>query len=622
MTAFFLVFVLIVLNVVWINGVYDISLVPRLFTLLAFLAIIVPLGLVLRFTRRFDFAILRNPIILCYGAYALTTCFSLFVALNVTAGLNDVFKTLASLVVLCLTCLLLESTRNWVGLVCKIFVAAAVMAAGIGYYQMISRFGFGIHPREVMAQVDGLMSNANLYASILNLILPPCLCGILILRGPWRLVSFLAASGLLLLLALLQTRAAYLGLAGGTVAVAAVLFFYHEKFAMGPRRRYALAALLLVLFCLVIGSAFMTGNPLAQRVRSLFALDYRATDGGRLMIWKITLGMIADHPWLGVGAGNFTIRLQEYFGAAGQNLSVGVTNWAQPHNDPLWILAEKGGLGFLAFAGFVCAAFWQIRAIFRRATSSDQRWMALAILMGLCAYLLDSCFDFPSERINHQVYLSVYLAMAVVLNHSPAPALEEKQRCSPLGTLPWWVAPPIVLTLALGVTYAAAALRQERYVCRARVALKEEDWPEVLANARLATTRWKTLDPVATPVAYLEGVALWQMNQLPEATAALERARTHNPNRCYLINTLGLVYLDGGKPQQALACFLLATHRYPDRLDVIENAAKCEFQLQRFAECVAHLEKIPQSARTPSMTELLEAAQGSLKAAPRNSPRN
>ena len=44
------------------------------------------------------------------------------------------------------------------------------------------------------------------------------------------------------------------------------------------------------------------------------------------MAWKITLRMIADHfPW-GVGTGNFTVRLDEYFNAETDFRGEG-TNW-------------------------------------------------------------------------------------------------------------------------------------------------------------------------------------------------------------------------------------------------------------------------------------------------------
>jgi hypothetical protein len=148
------------------------------------------------------------------------------------------------------------------------------------------------------------------------------------------------------------------------------------------------------------------------------------------------------------------------------------------------------------------------------------------MLMGLVAYTLSSCFDFPLERINHQVWLAVLLAAILVTKHSvTAPARPAAW------ALPWrYALPPALVALGFGVAYALAALSQERHMVLSRRAIRDKQWQGVVDEARLATTPWKTLDAFVTPIAYLEAVGQIKLGNLPAATACLERARRDNPN--------------------------------------------------------------------------------------------
>jgi hypothetical protein len=332
------------------------------------------------------------------------------------------------------------------------------------------------------------------------------------------------------------------------------------------------------------------------------------------MIWGITRQMIADHWLTGVGAGNFTVRLHEYFGGDDLDFSNVATNWIQPHNDFLWVFSEKGILGFAAFAGIFFFAFASLRTILRSQCTRQDAWFALFMLMGLVAYTLSSCFDFPLERINHQVWLAVLLAAILVTKHSvaaPAPAPDRPA----VWALPWRVAlPPALVALGFGVAYALAALSQERHMVLSRRAIRDKQWQGVVDEARLATTPWKTLDAFVTPIAYLEAVGQIKLGSLPAATACLERARRDNPNRMYVINDLGVLYASAGRFDDAIECFELAIRRYPNRVDCFSNLANCYIETGRLEEAIAMLEQIPEALRTDAIRSNLATARERLAA--------
>ena len=605
-------FLLVGIHVVHDTSALDETLLPRLRSLLAFLAVVMAVMAATPATRRCDVAVLREPIVACWAAYLAVTCGSLLVAVNPTAGLDDVFRTLGSFLVLCLAGLLLPTVPRWRERFVALMVICGAVAAGIGWWDVLVRLGPGLHGRAVMQTVTGLQSNCNLYAGFLNLLLPWCLCGVVVLGRAGRVASAITALATGAMLVLVQSRAAYVGLAAGLVVGLAAVWRWHGPLGLSRRVRNRLlagccGAVLTVVGFVATGDA---ATPVWGRVRSIFsgesALPGRLADGGRTRMWRLTGRLIADQPLLGVGAGNFMIRIQEYYGAADADLGeLHTDNWIQPHNDFLWVWAEKGIVGLAVFLGIVWCGWRSIRAIVASPEAGVAGPMAVAALMALVANFVGSCFDFPLERVSHQVCVAAQFAAVTVLARglrSPPPAAS--------GTTLWpRIAALVALVpLVVGLVYTTAGIRQERFMILARRALRDHDWQAAVDHARRAATPWRTLDPLATPISFLEGMGLLRLGRNEEATRCLERARRENPNRFYVVNNLGILYAMTGRHDEAAACFRLAVDRYPDRVDCRVNLASCLLTLGRGAEAVAILEGIPEPNRTPTVRAALAQA--------------
>jgi putative inorganic carbon (HCO3(-)) transporter len=130
------------------------------------------------------------------------------------------------------------------------------------------------------------------------------------------------------------SRGAWMGWLAGLVCFAVLA---------GTRgRSWQVRVLALVAATVAVAAA----HPPA-RARVLSTLDpQRNLD--RILLWKATLRMVADHPWTGVGFGAFVREYPNY------RLS-GDPNTAPPfaHNLPLSLAAETGLLGLVAFLAFL-----------------------------------------------------------------------------------------------------------------------------------------------------------------------------------------------------------------------------------------------------------------------------
>ena len=608
---------LVAVHLIVDEGCYDVAQMPRLLALLAALAVGVTATLVPAVSARLDASILRGPVVLAAAALLAITAASLAQAVNVSAGFTDLFRTLASFLVLCLGCLLLPAAPRWRERLLRMAVVGAAVAAGLGLSQTAAQVGVAFPSRRDMEAVTGLMSNVNLYASFLLLLLPWCGCAAVLLPGGWRIVAATVTLEVLGMLLLLQSRAAWLGLAAaGIVAAAAVLARWRFLGVAPAVRRGILGGLVAAAAC-GVGAVALTGGDTAvgRGLERLFvSRPHQAagpSDGGRTMIWKVTARMIADHPLAGVGAGNFTVRLHEYYGGDDLDFTnLSSDNWVEPHNDFLWVAAEKGLPGLAVFVALLAAGACSAVRALRAAASRADAWLALATLAGLTAYVVFSCFDFPLDRVSHQVLLALLLAVAAVLSHAVPP--QPARRPLPPA---WLVGPPVLACLVLGMAYARAAIRQEQEALAARRGYRDGDWEAMRAAARRAATPWKTLDPFATPIAYLEGKAELQLGRLPEAVACLERAWEANPNRLYVLNDLGIAYAASGRFEEAIACFRIAANRYPDRLEPRNNLANCFLDTGEVGAAIAVLEDVPEPLRTDTMRETLARARAALAAA-------
>ncbi len=131
-------------------------------------------------------------------------------------------------------------------------------------------------------------------------------------------------------LILTMSRSAYLATGLGLVLLAGTA-------VPSWRRRWALLAGAGLLLGVLAAAAVATGGVDA----SVFTQAGRSL-GVRLHYWRATVAMIADHPWLGVGPGNFQAEYTRY------KLPQAAEEVAEPHNFLLEVWATAGTLAVIA----------------------------------------------------------------------------------------------------------------------------------------------------------------------------------------------------------------------------------------------------------------------------------
>jgi putative inorganic carbon (hco3(-)) transporter len=314
----------------------------------------------------------------------------------------------------------LGSRASWV--LVGLFLAGVVEVA-LGAYQFLRQVG----PKEFILmgrfmRAYGTFNQPNPYAGYLGYLAPVAASLALGGLGRWWttrrtrdfwlfLTCGAAALAIVAGMGMSWSRGAWLGLGAALIAV---VILRSRRYAPVIAAAVAVLVVALVLF----GTAWLP-NSVTRRLSDLglYSADVdlahiEVTDDNfavleRLGHWQAGTAMFNDHPWLGVGVGNYgaaypTYAPPHFYNALGH-----------AHNIYLNFLAETGILGEIAFGVFWVTAFW---TAWRAARGGRGNYAALAVgVLGSLVYLsVHSLFD--NLFVAH-MQLQLALLLAILSRH-------------------------------------------------------------------------------------------------------------------------------------------------------------------------------------------------------------
>lgn len=349
----------------------------------------------------------------------------LLLSLLVTWSLQHSIKELIKWFEVLLLYLLVAWGVNgrWARVLAIAVVVTGALAALHGIYQFLFRVGpegFVLFDRFMRAY--GTFEQPNPYGGYLGLTLPLAL-GMVIVAGlglgrwlrSWRWVALVVAgiSAVLMLAALVMSwsRGAWLGFGAAVAGMAVALVV---KSGRGAVLSAILAA--LVAYALLAGGLARVPPALVQRfsdfVPYLGVLDVRGaeiTDANfavleRVAHWQAAWQMWTDHPWLGVGIGNYEPVYPRY----------ALPQWPLPlghaHNYYLNVAAEAGILGLGAYLLLWGAALFHAWRAVRRGSG----W-GLGVALGVLGVMIHlGVHSFVDNLYVHGMYLQLAVLLGLV----------------------------------------------------------------------------------------------------------------------------------------------------------------------------------------------------------------
>jgi O-antigen ligase len=212
----------------------------------------------------------------------------------------------------------------------------------------------------------------------------------------WPVTSCIAGVTLMIMLLILlpsQSRAAWLA-----VIISSVVLFTIRYPVIQWTKKYSLfkRTAMLLLLCAIIGVC----------AYGLFRFKAESANG-RVLIWKVTGTMIAEHPVFGTGFDRFKsfymAKQANYFEQVSDSPEAMVaddTNYA--FNEFLQHTAENGLIGLVLMIAILAAAFRVIAKPF-----NDLAWIAKAGIVGISVFAF---FSYPAQILPIKMGLTLYLA--------------------------------------------------------------------------------------------------------------------------------------------------------------------------------------------------------------------
>lgn len=385
---------------------------------------------------------------------------------------------------------------------------------------------------------------------------------------------------LTLLIFILQVRTAMLAWAVGVLTYCLVRAFFETGFRKIFLKKLLPAGMLGIGLLLGLLVWKGKGNSAIERLNPLNYLE-SATANERRFVWYKTDLLNADHYWLGVGNGAWKFWMPSKNIGEGYRLAEGNVVFTRAHNDYLEIRSEMGMLGVLWFCGLFGMAFLMAVRTLKQPEGLDPEVLLAAV--GILGYCIVQYFDFPRERIDFQVVLGVLFAILAHKSRqwSIAPVFDLK-----FGAL------ALLLGLGFNLMIGWHRMQGEIHLARLMEAQAKSDWRRVASESKKAENTFHEYTDAAMPIAWHEGVALFQLGQFDKSAQAFERASQLNPWSFQVINNYASALVKLKRYQEAIPLFEKALTINPRYDEGKFNLAFVHFQLNDLDQSRAWLSKV------------------------------
>jgi O-antigen ligase len=230
-------------------------------------------------------------------------------------------------------------------------------------------------------------------------------------RGTWKKVLLgVAAAVFILFILLSKTRAAFLGLVGGSVGSALFLLWYGPPSIKKYAKR-AFICIFLVITALVLAGFALPERycPLCHRFTNISPKN--AANEPRILVWKTSLEGIRERPIFGWGPENFYAAFNKRFDTRHfnpQDPTGSEIRVDRPHNIYLQYFIDAGVLGFGSFIAIFGVLYWRLFLFMkkRKDALSPQALFTTAAIAGFSiAYLINGFFEVEAFATTFNLFI-------------------------------------------------------------------------------------------------------------------------------------------------------------------------------------------------------------------------
>ncbi len=500
------------------------------------------------------------PVILFF----LCASISLICAVNIWEGLLDLCQ-LASYVALFFIILNNIRSKREVSLILSGMVLAAFISCVYSIFQDQGPYIL-TSLRQTYLSTFG---HPVFFAQYLVAVFPVSVVVFLHARAWWaKLAAGFAVVSIFIFLLLVKSRGAWAGL-----IIAGLVILFIRIIQRRRRREKSISTfnrknLIILLVCLMLfisglslfSSARVWHKGIIERMYSTFNLSY-VTNAMRLHVWRNTLHMIKDHPFLGVGLGNYRIVYPSYRSLEELSITPEGKRYSKAHNDYLQILAETGIVGIVSFLWIIIVVSCMCLRVIMDKKDSFYSLMITGIFAGMLATLVHAFFSsnlrIPSSAMTFWLFLGIIGAVYKKVYNDADLTSDRFGNITPwryysvLSLVPILVvflSFQLIKPLIADVYFKKAQLYKNKKRPLEAVSLFEKSLSYYSGN-------FETY--------FLCGRTYQEMKMPPEAFVYYEQAVKLHPYQPLIYNNLGTVYFENESYKKAISAFKKAVEINP-----------------------------------------------------------
>jgi O-antigen ligase len=518
--------------------VIDITLVPRYIFLSFFLFSYLSL---LLFSKLNGISIdIFTFIFFIFLAYGIL---SILWAHNTSLAVVDISKLFLFFTFFIICQILLQKNYNYFII---IITKTTILLFFISLIPIISEIiNIQIYSRYKLYEISAISGHKNLYSSFVFLCTVMSFFGLSFLNKKWKTICHIAIFCQFGIILFLQTRTVYLALVISFLSFLLLFLLRKKNIIKKFLHLYFTIFLTLILmnifFLIVLPkiiNLYIEYQPKNYNEEKLTDL---ATLTERVYVWEKSYDIFKKNTFLGIGANNWQVffpsnSLPNIYRVTDLNVT-----FQRPHNDFLWVLTEYGVLGFNLFYSFVIGLLLFI------GYTTTQKKNNIFLFSGILGYLCISFFDFPKERIEHNLLFYLILSISVFNIKKEFSNINKLQILAPkLFLIPTTIILLFLLYISF-LNFKGEYLTKQIY--KEKMANNNK---YILSLCNEAISFCYTLDPTSIPILWYKGNANANLRKFDNALIDLKLAYQHNPYNHYVLNDLASAfymnnYIDSAK---------------------------------------------------------------------------
>ncbi|MCO5118954.1 MAG: O-antigen ligase family protein [Burkholderiaceae bacterium] len=289
------------------------------------------------------------------------------------------------------------------------FTAAAfggIVAGAVAVWEVL--ITAGVAPSDPILGFSNRSKFSYVSASVLMLLCAAsCLPGDERPARPWLVLGI---AGALVAIVLANARSIWIA----TVIPLTIWMWSSPRFSLASRVRITGgSALLMAALALTPGSPvndrIMLGLQQYEQYRPGQAM-FDDSIGSRLDMLQVGLSMFREHPWVGVGPGQFTEELAPYVDSG--MISADALRVGNPHNEYLSALATGGVIGLLGLMAVLAGPLLYFAGSIRRSGASSRS--GACGLAGVLVVGLTAIFS-AMDPLFHVHFSTIYYALTIAI---------------------------------------------------------------------------------------------------------------------------------------------------------------------------------------------------------------